>query len=253
MEQIINLEKKNILITGASSGIGAETARLCSKLGARMILVARREQKLKEVRDQLSGQDHLIYSYDLSDLDGIEELVKKIVSDAGPLDGFVHSAGVSENRPLKMYKPRSIKEVMDINFASFVEITRCISKKNAHETGLSIVGVSSVASIMGGKGIIAYSASKAAMNAAVRCIAKELGTEGIRANTVCPAMIDTEIHQKTLSISGDSPEKAQQLIRQYLGVGKPSDVANMIAFLLSDASKLITGSNIAIDGGLLSS
>jgi len=91
------------------------------------------------------------------------------------------------------------------------------------------------------------------MDAAVKCIAKEFCESGVRANTVCPGVIETDIYRKSLDDAGDSRDAQMRLERQYLGLGKPVDVANMIAFLLSDASRLITGTNVVIDGGMLTS
>jgi len=253
MKNIIDLSGKTILITGASSGIGAETAVLCSQVGAKVILVARREDKLKEVLSTLEGSGHMVFPFDLSNVEAIESLIDEIVEMAGPMDGFVHCAGIPGRRPLKLFKPKIMRELMDVNFNSFVEIVRCATRKRVLRTGMSIVGVSSVSAIKGGKGITGYSASKAAMDAAVKCIAKEFCESGVRANTVCPGVIETDIYRKSLDDAGDSRDAQMRLERQYLGLGKPVDVANMIAFLLSDASRLITGTNVVIDGGMLTS
>ncbi|WP_263008653.1 SDR family NAD(P)-dependent oxidoreductase [Pseudobutyrivibrio xylanivorans] len=241
------------MITGASSGMGAETAILCSQLGASVILVARREEKLIEVKEKLEGNGHIIFPFDLSKVDEIEGLVKSIITESGALDGFVHSAGISSTRPLKMLKPSHLSEVMNINFNSFVEITRCITKKNCFNDGLSIVGVSSISSTLGNQTKTAYCASKAAMDAVVRCFAKEFAKDGVRANTVCPGMINTDIYEKFKDNAGDSYDAEVRMYRQYLGLGEPADVAEVIAFLLSNASRFITGSNIGVDGGMLSS
>lgn len=253
MINIIDLSSKKILITGASSGMGAETAVLCSRLGAQVILVARREEKLKETLMKMDGTGHRYYSFDLSSLYDIESFVKQIISDNGALDGFVHCAGIPGTRPLKMMKPKALQQVMDINFYSFVELVRCITKRNAFNDGMSIVGISSISSTMGSLGKVAYCASKAAMDAVVRCMAKELAPNKIRANTVCPGLIETPIFQKFQDNAGDSHDAQMKLERQYLGLGQPIDVANMIVFLLSDASRMITGANIGVDGGILSS
>lgn len=253
MKNVIDLANNTILITGASSGMGAETANLCSELGARVILIARREDKLKEVLAELKGDGHKYYSFDLSEIDKIESFIKLIIAENGPLDGFVHCAGIPGTRPLKMMKPKALQQVMDINFNSFVEVVRCVTKRNAFNEGMSIVGISSVSSTMGSLGKVAYCASKAAMDAVVRCMAKELAPNKIRANTVCPGIIDTAIYQKYQDNAGDSHDAQLKLERQYLGLGQPIDVANMIVFLLSDASRMITGANIGVDGGMLSS
>ena len=130
MYQMVDLTGKQILITGASSGMGAETARLCAKLGAKVVLVARNEEKLGAVLHELEGEGHRYYSFDLSNVEEIENFIKNMIAETGPLDGFVHSAGVTSTRPLKTLKPSALLAVMNINYFSFVEIIRCITKRN---------------------------------------------------------------------------------------------------------------------------
>ncbi len=253
MYNVIDLTGKQILITGASSGMGAETARLCSRLGAKVIMVARREDKLKEVLASLDGDGHCYYIFDLSETDEIEGFIKRLISETGPLDGFVHSAGITSYRPLKMLKPSVLRDVMTINYYAFVEVIRCITKRKCFNPGMSIVGISSISSKRGNQTKTAYCASKAAMDVSVKCLAKELAPKQIRVNSVVPAFIDTDIYQQFLDNGQGSADAEIVMNRQYLGLGEPIDVANLIAFLLSGASKFITGSNVDIDGGSLSS
>ncbi len=250
---LIDLTGRKILVAGASSGIGAETSRLLSRLGAVVVLVARREQQLKETLSTLEGGGHSYYCQDLGLLDEIEPFMKRVVAEVGPLDGYVHCAGISSSRPISMIKPNVLKEVMDINFGSFVEMVRCLSKKGSFNVGMSMVGVSSIAAQQGNQTKTAYASSKAAMDAAVRCLGKELAPKNIRINTVAPALIDTVIFDNFKNNSVGSADAENVVARQYLGVGQPLDVANMIAYLLSDASKFISGSTVAVDGGRLTS
>ena len=253
MYNLVDLSGKQILITGASSGMGRETAILCSKLGARIVAVARNEEKLKETIGTLEGDGHAYYCFDLGNVDKIENFMKKLSSERGAIDGFVHSAGVGSTRPIKLLKPAVVREVMNINYFSFIEIIRCLTKKNCYNEGMSIVGISSISSKQGNQTKTAYCASKGAMDASVRCLAKELAEKKIRVNAVNPALIRTDIFQQFLDNSGDSDDAKSILQRQYLGIGEPIDVANMIAYLLSDAARFITGSCVDVDGGRLSS
>lgn len=253
MKNIIDLTDRTILVAGASSGMGAETTVLCSELGAKIVLVARREDKLREVMQKLQGDGHSYFPFDLNELDNIEVFIKSVVKETGALDGMVYSAGIPGTRPLKMLKPAALSEVMNINFSAFVELVRCVTKKNMFNRGMSIVGISSISSTMGSLGKTAYCSSKAAMDSATRCMAKELAPNGIRVNTVCPGIIETALFQTFQDNAGDSHDAQAKIERQYLGLGKPIDVANTIAFLLSDASRMITGANIGVDGGMLSS
>ncbi|MCI9538614.1 MAG: SDR family oxidoreductase [Eubacterium sp.] len=253
MHNLVDLKGKRILVTGASSGIGKEIAVLLDRLEAETILVARREENLQEIVTGLQVEKSCYYTADLSELNKIEGLIKQIVAERGPLDGFVHSAGIASSRPLKTIKPDILDQVMKINFYSFVELCRCITaRKRFSETGCNIVGISSTGSILGNSSKTAYCASKAAMDAAVRCMAKELANKHIRVNTVAPSFIETDIYDSFLEKGEGSKDVELTMARQYLGLGQPSDVANLTAFLLSEASRFITGSTIGVDGGKLS-
>lgn len=241
---------KKIFIAGGGVGIGKETAILLSKLRAKLILLDINENALKQASSCLEGTGHHFFCYDLSDLDGIESKIKEIVSICGPFDGFVHCVGVRCRRPLSMITPNVLNKVLNLNFGSFIELVRCITKKNYFNEGLSIVGISSVSSQKGGMSLTAYAASKAAMDSSVRCLSKELSSKKIRLNTVVPGQINTPAYAEFLKMNG---AKDETLSRQYLGLGEPRDVANVIVFLLSNNSKFITGSAIPVDGGFLSS
>lgn len=253
MCQKTSLSGKQILITGASSGIGRATAITCSRLGAVVMLLARNEKQLKLTLDSMEGNGHDFFLYDLCNVDGLEKLINKIVEKKGPLDGFVHCAGVDSLKPLSALKPGVFNEIMTVNFYSFVEIVRGLAKRKAHHPGMSIVGISSISSQRGDKAKTAYSSSKAALDAAVRCLAKELSPKGIRINSVLPALIDTALSQCILD-TADSAGNPMTSIgqRQYAGMGKPEDIANFVSFLLSDDSRQITGANLDISGGFLS-
>lgn len=250
----VDLHGKKIIVAGASSGIGRETALLLNKLGASVILVARREDKLKEVIAQMTGEGNAYYAADMSDLNAIEPLFKRIVSECGKLDGMVYSVGMSLSLPLQMFKPEKLQRIFSTNFFAFVECVRQICKKGRYHEGMRIVGISSIASMKGDKAHLGYSASKAAMDAAVRCIAKEVADRGICINTVAPAMTKTEMYANFLKNGGDNEAENQQLLaRQYLGIAETEDISNAVAFLLSEKARFITGITMPVDGGLTTS
>ena len=253
MINLFDFSGKQILITGGSKGIGKETGILLSKLGAKVILIDLLENELAEAISCFEGQNHYFYKFDLNKTDSVEFLIEELILSNGSLDGFVHCVGVRSRRPLSMTTPKVLNEILNVNFISFIEIVRNITKKNNFNEGLSIVGVSSISSQIGHKSVTAYAASKAAMDSAVRCLAKELGQKKIRLNTVIPSTINTHVYKEFAS-SNDTEETSNSfLLRQYLGLGESIDVANVIVFLLSKSSRFITGSAIPVDGGFLTS
>jgi NAD(P)-dependent dehydrogenase (short-subunit alcohol dehydrogenase family) len=248
MYNLVDLSNKHILITGASSGIGKEIAIVVSKLGARVSLVGRNKETLIQVLSQLEGSGHFLYEFDITNHIEIESLINSIVQNSGAFDGFVHSAGIEMTRPLKMLKVNHYKDVFDINTISALEITKFITKNNNATNNASIIFISSIVGLLGQPGKTAYSASKGALIAASKCLALELASKGIRVNTILPALIETEMSSKILdSMTEESKTKILQM--HPLGFGKPSDIANSAAFLLSPASKWITGVEFIIDGG----
>lgn len=249
-----DLNGKTILVAGASSGIGAATTEYLATCGCKLVLVARRLEKLNEVKEKLSGVEHSVYSFDFSDLDSIEFLVNQIVNDNGQLDGMVFSVGQPVTRPLKVLKPDFMLNAMKINFLSFIELTRCCTnKKNANPDSFSVVAVSSLSSMQGNQAKTAYSATKGALDASIRCLAKEFAARNMRFNTVNPAWVKTDIFENHIANVGESEDFKEVLNRQYLGMIEPLDIAKTIAFLLSNSSHYITGQNIPVDGGRLSS
>lgn len=243
---------KHFLVTGASSGIGRTTAVMLGKAGAVLSIVSRRETQLKETAALLPSNYHKVYSCDLNETEEIEALVEKSVSENGVLSGLVYCAGVAPSRPLKMTKKEDIEYAMTVNFYSFVEFMRCISKKQNHAEDTSCVAISSISSVVGYKGKIAYCSSKAALDASVRCMAHELADKKIRVNTIQPAWVDTSLYRRYIDNWGDNAATADMTGKELLGITDPCEIAAMAAYLLSDASKTITGSAVRIDSGYLS-
>ena len=246
-------ENKTVLVTGAASGIGRATAKHLDSLGAKIILVDRQEEQLKEVQAELTNPS-VCCVMDLMDVEGIEEKVKPIVKEFGAISGLVHCAGISDNRPLALFKFSALHRVMMINFYSFFELVRVLTKKGMYnEDGMNIVAISSVAAKVGADAQTAYGASKAAINGAMHSMAKELAPKKIRINTVLPAAVNTAMIKQyyDLKATVDSGE-GKPASRQILGMCQPEYVATAITFLLSDDSKWITGAEIPVDGGYMS-
>ncbi len=250
MKPFIDLTGKTILVTGASSGIGRAVAILISELGAKGILIARREDQLRESVDRMAGVAAW-YSADLQDVDGIDGLMSRIITEHGPLDGFVHSAGISTTVALRALTMNMMEKSMRLNFYSFLEIARCITRKNCFNPPMSIVAISSLGAVQGRAGGTIYCASKAALDASVRCLARELAPKMIRVNSVAPALIKTAMYNDLRDRLKQSEQVQNVVDRQYMGVGEPEDVANIVCYLLSSAAKYVTGASIPLDGGRL--
>ncbi|MBQ3157477.1 MAG: SDR family oxidoreductase [Clostridia bacterium] len=245
----MDLTGKKILVTGAASGIGSETAAQLSRLGATVVMLDISEEGLSRTMAMLEGEGHSQYVCNLKDVEGVEPLMKKIAAEQGIFHGIAHCAGIAPMRPFNMTKYENVLEVMQVNFFSFVEIVRCLTKKNFAEGG-SIVAMSSIASIHGKQTKLAYSASKAAMDSAIRCMICDLAKKKIRINSLMPSWVNTRMYQIYVDRYPDTTELRDVREKQYMGVSEPIEVANTIAFLLSDATKTITGTSILMDGGI---
>lgn len=246
----MDLPGKRILVTGASSGIGKATAIRLAQLGANVVMLARDIDRLHETMTEMPGDDHLCYSIDLKEIENIEPLVKSIVKNAGKFDGLVHCAGIATMRPLKYTKYDFLHDMMLINYYAFVELVRVYANKQNNNGG-SIVAMSSTASKSGVKTKIAYCSSKAAIDGAVKAMAIELADKNIRVNSIVAGFVKTDMYDQYLSQAGEDAIERVVLNRQFMGLGESSDIANAIAYLLSDAAKFITGTGLVVDGGYL--
>lgn len=239
-----SLVGKTILITGASSGIGRETAIVCSKMGATVIITGRNEERLMATFNQLEGVNHKSIVADIA----VEEQIGTLASECPQLDGIVHCAGVGDRTLLKMVREKDIERVMSANFNGPVLLQRALLKKKKVKASSSIVFIASRAPFAPAVGNGIYAASKGAMIAYAKVLGLELANQLIRVNCVCPAMVWTELVQRDAEINGVDYKEVEQKypLKRF---GKPDDVANLVVYLLSDASSWMTGSCIDIAGG----
>ena len=252
MPDFLDFKEKKIFVTGAAGGMGQAVSAVLAAHGAHLILLDRNKEQLDVTRIGLEGSDHTSYVCDLGQIDAIEGLMSQITKEQGAVDGLVHCAGIANVRPLKLSKYSYMVDVMNVNYFSFVEIVRCITKRKAFNPGLSIVGICSIGAFYGAPTKTAYSSSKAAMYAAVKCMAVELAEKGVRANVVAPGSTRTGMMEQAEEYSAGTDSYKQKLSRQYLGICEPEDIANSIAFLLSDKARMITGACLTVDGGKMS-
>lgn len=239
-----------IIVSGASTGIGRATCYELAAQGARIILIGRNADRLKEVARQLGASDRAVLRVlDLSNAGGIADGVREIAAETGPIYGLCHAAGVTLTLPLSATRPERARPVMDINFFAGLELARALVQRTTlTEEGGSIVWISSVYAHAGAPGQIAYCASKGAIAASVRAMALELAPRRVRVNSVSPGLVRTEMTDPARSTM--TAEQWDRIIARHpLGVGQPADVARAVAFLLHPANQWTTGTDLVIDGG----
>lgn len=238
-----NLNNKKILITGASSGIGSVIAIECSKMGANVIITGRSEERLLKTFELLQGDNNEYVVADLSLKEGLDFLVNQIST----LDGVVHCAAILKKLPLKFINEKAWLETMETNLFAPALLSQRLVKKSKVNDGSSIVFISSIAASVASFGNISYMASKGAINSLARGMALELAAKKIRVNYIQPALIRTNLTDKAMS-----QEDLDNYVQRFpLGrFGKPEEVAYTAIFLLSDATKWITGTSITVDGGV---
>ena len=249
MNLAFSLSNKNIIITGASSGIGRECAITFSQLGANVILIARNEERLTQTFNKLSKGNHIIIVQDITKYDKLEEIVSNAVKKAGKISGFVHSAGMEMTLPLRSMTPSYYEDMFAINVISGLELARIISKKKyLDKNGASFVFISSVMGILGQLGKIGYCSSKGSLISGVKAMALELASKKIRVNCILPGVVETEMSSEMFQKL--SEESKKNIVDMHpLGLGKPEDIAYACVYLLSDSARWVTGTNLIIDGG----
>lgn len=245
-----SLANKSLLITGASSGIGRQCAIRASECGANVILWGRNADRLKETEDAISRKVTCrAYPLDLTKMDAIEKAVESIKRDNVKIHGLVHSAGVSGTLPFRMVTPEKMESIFRINTVAAMHLTRCALSSSLFEpeTG-SIVFMASVMGTVGENGKTLYSMSKGAIIAGARSLALELAKRRIRVNSIVAGVVDTPMSRNAV-YSSDPESRARVASLHPFGIGQADDVAYACMFLLSDASRWITGSNLIVDGG----
>ncbi len=239
-----SLEGKTVLVTGASSGIGRATAVECSKLGAKLILTARNEVRLNETLNMLEGNGHQMILADLTKPSDIDQLVEK----SSQLDGLVNDAGVGVIKPVTFIKQLDLEYVVGTNTFAPILLTGAMIKKKKLNKNASIVFVSSVSSMSVNPGNSVYGISKSAIKTFAEYCALEVKNKGFRVNSVHPGMVETAMTQNPpLSASEKDLDKTNYIMKRY---GRPEEIAWAIAYLLSDATQWVTGSQLVIDGGM---
>jgi NAD(P)-dependent dehydrogenase (short-subunit alcohol dehydrogenase family) len=244
MSTPFHLDNKTIFVTGASSGIGRQVAISCSAMGAKLVITGRDEKRLDETFKLLKGEGHQKFICDLLD----EKQRNDLMATLPTLTGFVHSAGVVMPVPVKFIAEKHLDYVMGVNFESAVLLVSGLLKNKKLNDNASLIFFSSISANYPYAGGAVYSASKGAIEAYSKNLALEIIPRKMRSNVIVPAMVKTPLYEETKNQSMyRSPEEYES--KYPLGLGAPEDVANAAVYLLSDASRWVTGINLILDGG----
>ena len=243
MNNPFSLIGKTILVTGASSNIGRQIAVKCSEMGAKVIATARNEERLNETLAKMTGEGHRLIASDLSDAEQIPALVEQLPE----LDGVVMCAAVFRTTPIRNNRRKYTEEIFKTNTFANIDLVQLILKNKKIKDGGSILFISSVAAYRPYAGNALYSATKGAINSFCQVLAIEQGNRKIRANCVSPGIIQTDMEVKDWAVTQEELDKEEA--RFPLGFGHTDDIAYAAVYMMSDASKWVTGTNMIVDGG----
>lgn len=242
-----SLSGKRILVTGASSGLGYAIAISCARMGAELIVTGRDPQRLDKTLAELREISTCGHASVIADLTIPAQRALLLEQIDSEIHGVVHCAGISKLCPTRMMHEAHLRELHAINIEAPMLLTQGLLKRNLISVGGSILFIASIAAYIGVPGVGVYSGTKAAIIAMARCLASEVAKRKIRVNCLAPSLVETPLFEKAAEIIG-SMEKQQS--NHPLGFGKPDDIANASIFMLSDASRWVTGATLIMDGGL---
>jgi len=244
MNNPFSVEGKTILITGAASGIGKATALQCAEMGAKVILLDLNEEGLNATKAEIQEGYAQVYALNLTDFDALTETISMFPK----LDGVASNAGIFYSMMAKLSDKKDMEKIFQINTFSHINLLQQLMEQKKLNKGASIVFTSSMSGVFcGAVGGSLYGATKSALAGYAKALAIELAPRGIRVNTIHPGMVNTPlIHSAALSQDVLDEDKKNYLLGRY---GEPEEIAYSIVYLLSDATKWMTGTQLLIDGG----
>lgn len=250
LQNSFSLEDKKIVITGASSGIGRACAISCNEWGASLLLVGRNWEELEKTKSLLVRPENCtLLQMNLTEFETAAIEIKSAIELFGAVDGIIHAAGISTTLPFRNCSPEKMNDFFQVNVVAALHLTQLLIKPGrVSANGASIIFITSVMSQVGESAKVLYSMTKGALLAASRSMAIELALKKIRVNCIAPGVVDTPMSQKAY-YSQNSALKERITKLHPLGLGKPEDVANACIYLLSDAGRWVTGTQLMVDGG----
>lgn len=247
-----SIEGKNILITGAASGIGRQCSIDFSNAGANVILLDINEEQLDITKTMCNtAVKKYCYKCNLTDAACTEDIVKTAVTESGLINGMLYCAGIEKTLPFNHLTDKDYQQIYSVNVIGATNLLKILTKKNIRAEHAKYVLIASITSLVGRPGVAAYAASKGAIVSLVKTLALEMASKGLNINCISPGTILTPLMEKMME-SLTEEQRAERISGFPLGLGRPTDIANTAMFLLSDAARWITGQNIIVDGGYTS-
>ncbi|MCI1186212.1 glucose 1-dehydrogenase [Hymenobacter sp. DH14] len=244
---VFSLEGQLALVTGGGTGIGLEIARCMATAGATVIITGRREEVLRSAVAELGEAVHYVVN-DVTDLGAIDGLVAEVEATYGPLDILVNNAGINLKKPALEVSDEEFSRILHTNLHSVFALTRaCASRMLPRGKGV-ILMISSMAAYYGIDRVVAYAASKSAVEGMVKVLASEFSAHGVRVNAIAPGFIETAMSRTAMNSDPDRRDRAMR--RTPMGkFGQPADIGHAAVFLASEAARYITGASLPVDGG----
>ena len=243
------LENKKAIITGAARGIGQAITVKLAEEGADVAICDLDKAWLSETADKVKalGRSAECYSVDVGNSEAVQGVVGQIAKDLGRIDVLVNNAGITKDGYLARMTETDWDKVLEVNLKGCFLFTKAVSRFMMKQRSGAMVNVASIIGLIGNAGQCNYSASKAGMIALTKSVAKELASRSVRANAVAPGFIDTKMTEQL-------PEDIKQKMLEAIPLarfGQPEDVANVVAFLASDAAAYVTGQVLTVCGGMV--